>query len=109
MAKSIRSKWRRKCRAVKRERYGQKELERLKKTVGHMQPITDADMTEVAKVATVVDAKTVKEEVEKLGNKFVDDKGRVFNTKTMRDQNGTFPVWMSQRRRRGIKKKSKKQ
>lgn len=34
MAKSLRSKWRRKCRAVKRIRYGQKELERLKKTLG---------------------------------------------------------------------------
>lgn len=34
MAKSIRSKWKRKCRAVKRERYAVKELARLKKTLG---------------------------------------------------------------------------
>lgn len=31
MAKSIRSKWRRKMRAIKRIRYGVKELDRLKK------------------------------------------------------------------------------
>jgi len=30
MAKSIRSKWRRKMRAIKRIRYGAKELDRLK-------------------------------------------------------------------------------
>lgn len=29
MAKSLRSKWKRKMRAVKRERYGEKELKRL--------------------------------------------------------------------------------
>ncbi|MCP6508340.1 hypothetical protein NL478_26605, partial [Klebsiella pneumoniae] len=31
MAKSLRSKWRRKMRAIKRIRYGAKELDRLKK------------------------------------------------------------------------------
>lgn len=34
MAKSIRSKWRRKMRAVKRVRYAEKELAMLKKTLG---------------------------------------------------------------------------
>lgn len=72
-----------------------------------MQAITDAEMTEVAKVATVVDAKTLKEKQEKLGKKFVDDNGRVFNTKTMRDQNGTLPVWMNQRTVRKNRKSKK--
>jgi len=31
MAKSLRSKWKRKMKAVKRERYGAKELDRLNK------------------------------------------------------------------------------
>lgn len=54
MAKSLRSKWRRKCRAVKRVRYGVKELERLKKTLGITendgQTQVDVEMTDVTDV-----------------------------------------------------------
>lgn len=42
MAKSIRSKWKRKMRAIKRERYGKKELEKLKTMLGLN--TTDIDM-----------------------------------------------------------------
>ncbi|XP_076322498.1 protein LLP homolog isoform X3 [Tachypleus tridentatus] len=43
MAKSIRSKWKRKMRAVKRERYAVKELIQLKKVLENDQG--DVDMT----------------------------------------------------------------
>lgn len=53
MAKSLRSKWRRKCRAVKRERYGAKELDRLKKTLGISENGTqDVEMSEISEIAT---------------------------------------------------------
>ena len=53
MAKSLRSKWRRKCRAVKRERYGEKELVRLKKTLGIDENApTDVEMPEITEIAT---------------------------------------------------------
>lgn len=53
MAKSIRSKWRRKCRAVKRERYGAKELAQLKKTLGIDENApTDEEMKDISKIAT---------------------------------------------------------
>lgn len=53
MAKSLRSKWRRKCRAIKRERYGAKELERLKKTLGiDENGAQDIEMNEMSKIAT---------------------------------------------------------
>lgn len=53
MAKSLRSKWRRKCRAVKRERYGAKELERLKKTLGISENASgDAEMADISEIAT---------------------------------------------------------
>lgn len=53
MAKSLRSKWRRKCRAVKRERYGKKELEILKKTLGIDESAPkDAEMSEISDIAT---------------------------------------------------------
>lgn len=105
MAKSLRSKWRRKCRAVKRERYGAKELARLKKTLGiDESATTEVDMKEITEIATVVDAKTIKESStqEKTNAEemeVMDEDGkRVFNTKTMRDQHGNYPVWMSKRK-----------
>lgn len=52
MAKSLRSKWRRKCRAIKRERYGVKELARLKKTLGIDENApTDIEMPEISEIA----------------------------------------------------------
>lgn len=53
MAKSLRSKWRRKCRAVKRERYAAKELDRLKKTLGIDENASkDVEMTDIQEIAT---------------------------------------------------------
>lgn len=53
MGKSLRSKWKRKCRAIKRERYKVKELERLKKTLGiDENGIPDVEMSEISKIAT---------------------------------------------------------
>lgn len=51
MAKSLRSKWRRKCRAVKRERYGAKELDRLKKTLA-IDENGDVEMPDISQIAT---------------------------------------------------------
>ncbi|KAK9303102.1 hypothetical protein QLX08_005072 [Tetragonisca angustula] len=117
MAKSLRSKWRRKCRAIKRERYGAKELERLKKTLGiDENGAQDIEMNEMSKIATVVDAKTIKENerakedeqakddqandnTETNGETMdVDINGRVYNKRTMRDQHGNYPVWMNKRK-----------
>ncbi|XP_003702432.2 protein LLP homolog [Megachile rotundata] len=107
MAKSLRSKWRRKCRAVKRERYGAKELDRLKKTLGiNENGSQDVEMSEISEIATVVDAKKIKEnsktkqdaEADGTDMMEVDSNGRVFNKKTMRDQFGNYPVWMNRRK-----------
>nr|XP_003702432.1 PREDICTED: protein LLP homolog [Megachile rotundata] len=107
MAKSLRSKWRRKCRAVKRERYGAKELDRLKKTLGiNENGSQDVEMSEISEIATVVDAKKIKEntktkqdaEADGTDMMEVDSNGRVYNKKTMRDQFGNYPVWMNRRK-----------
>ncbi|XP_043524902.1 protein LLP homolog isoform X2 [Frieseomelitta varia] len=120
MAKSLRSKWRRKCRAIKRVRYGAKELERLKKTLGiDENGSQDVEMSEMSKIATVVDAKTIKEnehakedeqakeneqakeddQAETNGETMdVDIDGRLYNKRTMRDQYGNYPVWMNKRK-----------
>uniref|UniRef100_A0A8C0HPQ1 Protein LLP homolog n=1 Tax=Buteo japonicus TaxID=224669 RepID=A0A8C0HPQ1_9AVES len=56
MAKSLRSKWRRKMRAEKRKKNAPKELERLKKILGTK---ADVVMEEVKEVATVLPAEKV--------------------------------------------------
>lgn len=113
MAKSLRSKWRRKCRAVKRVRYGEKELAQLKKRLGldeDSKPITDIDMTNFSTIATVVKAEDIVAAAEAKQNttsveptetvEVMDDDTvkRVYNPKTMRDQFGNYPVWMNKRR-----------
>ncbi|XP_066590422.1 protein LLP homolog [Prorops nasuta] len=120
MAKSLRSKWRRKCRAVKRERYGAKELEKLKKTLGITEnaPI-DAEMKDISEIATIVDAKTLKDKANE-SQEMVDEtekmdvgntNARVYNKKTMLDQYGNYPPWFNRRKIEKCKKgraKSKK-
>lgn len=105
MAKSLRSKWRRKCRAVKRERYGQKELERLKKTLGidETGKVADVNMSAISDITTVTDAKSIRQTnismpIEESDDMLVDSSKRVFNSKTLRDQHGTYPVWMHPRK-----------
>lgn len=107
MAKSIRSKWRRKCRAIKRERYGAKELERLKNTLGISESgAQDVEMPEISEIATVVDAKTIKENAKSKEDAVADGPekmdvskpDRVYNKRTMLDQYGNYPVWMNLRK-----------
>ncbi|KAF7393724.1 hypothetical protein HZH68_010543 [Vespula germanica] len=104
MAKSLRSKWRRKCRAVKRERYGAKELDRLKKTLA-IDENGDVEMPDISQIATVVDAKDIKESSKAKENHKADntekmevDSGRVYDKKTLKDQYGNYPVWMNRRK-----------
>ncbi|EFA08764.1 protein LLP homolog [Tribolium castaneum] len=109
MAKSIRSKWRRKCRAIKRERYGKKELERLKKTLGindSQSDNKDVNMTEISDVVNVVEPKSVKKSAENEEQMETDSKKRVFNPRTLRDQHGAYPVWLHPRKT--ARSKSKK-
>lgn len=134
MAKSIRSKWKRKCRAIKRERYAVKELARLKKMLG----IKEQDKKEVMESEEQViflDAGALKkgkkqpepeekeeedvqmssddEKVEVNGD---DGEKRVFSSKTLKDQNGQYPVWLHKRKiakinkigKKTVKKRSKK-
>uniref|UniRef100_A0A8D0F320 Protein LLP homolog n=1 Tax=Strix occidentalis caurina TaxID=311401 RepID=A0A8D0F320_STROC len=99
MAKSLRSKWRRKMRAEKRKKNAPKELERLKKILG-----TNADvvMEEVKEVATVLPPKKVLEQGGELDDCKMDiDNKR--NKKTLLDQHGQYPIWMNSRQRKKLK------
>jgi len=60
MAKSLRSKWRRKMRAEKRKKNAPKELARLKTVLG-LGEKGEITMKDVAEIATVVPPEKVKE------------------------------------------------
>ncbi|NXS62301.1 LLPH protein, partial [Brachypteracias leptosomus] len=96
MAKSLRSKWRRKMRAEKRKKNAPRELERLKKILG-----TNADvvMEEVKEVATVLPPEKVLEQKDDC--KMDTDNKR--NKKTLLDQHGQYPIWMNSRQRKKMK------
>jgi hypothetical protein len=54
MAKSLRSKHKRKMRAVKRIRYGEKELVKLKETVAILNPTTGGDGLDLSQLSDTV-------------------------------------------------------
>ncbi|KAG7252909.1 hypothetical protein CRUP_010537 [Coryphaenoides rupestris] len=113
MAKSLRSKWKRKMRAEKRKKNEPKELARLKRTLANGK----AAMEDMQEVATVVPAATLKEKKKKKEEGVVDmeggaevDDGKMDldskrNKKTHLDENGQYPTWMSQRHTKKLKAK----
>ncbi|CAH0404061.1 unnamed protein product [Chilo suppressalis] len=139
MAKSLRSRWKRKCRAVKRERYAVKELARLKKMLGIKEEdkVTETEVMESDQVIFLDAGQINKDKKNKKAKKVSEDddedvemssddekieidgdngKKRIFSTKTLKDQNGQYPVWLHKRKiskmnkgtQKKIKKKSKK-
>lgn len=113
MAKSIRSKRRRKMRAIKRVRYGAKELDRLKKTIANDEVKKEVDvvMTEFSNIVSIKDSKAVKEKTNKNAEQEkMDDNGvkHNYNKKTLKDEHGTYPIWMNKRRITKKKQKAKK-
>ncbi|XP_061727455.1 protein LLP homolog [Cydia pomonella] len=140
MAKSLRSRWKRKCRAIKRERYAVKELSRLKKMLGikEEEKVKESEVMESDQVifldagevknkknkkkAKVTEPEPDPEDVEmssddeKIEVEGEDGKKRVFNSKTLKDQNGQYPVWLHKRKiaklnkigKKNVKKRAKK-
>ncbi|KAL3285341.1 hypothetical protein HHI36_019449 [Cryptolaemus montrouzieri] len=115
MAKSLRSKWRRKCRAVKRIRYGQKELERLKSILGVDDTNNTVEKIEKTEISDIVQVKTIDEIKKQDENNVaetmeVDASSSKFNVKTLRDKNGTYPIWLHPRKipKRGKREKKNK-
>uniref|UniRef100_A0A8C5P163 Protein LLP homolog n=1 Tax=Jaculus jaculus TaxID=51337 RepID=A0A8C5P163_JACJA len=114
MAKSLRSKWKRKMRAEKRKKNAPRELNRLKSI---LKVDSDILMKDVQEIATVVVPKQGQEKVHcEKGDSFfyffLDDMKMETeikrNRKTLLDQNGQYPVWMNQRQRKKLKAKRAK-
>ena len=101
MAKSLRSKWKRKMKAIKRVRYGEKETAKLVKMVE--QTKEDKKAQEEAR-----DKETMEHEPQVLGGGSGEDSGkdaaamdedseeaeRKKKLLTIKNEHGTYPVWV---------------
>ena len=114
MAKSLRSKWKRKMRAEKRKKNAPRELNRLKSI---LRVDGDALMKDVEEIATVLVPKPHQEKMQcKKGRCGADEEKDDMkmeteikrNRKTLLDQHGQDPVWMNQRQRKRLKAKREK-
>ncbi|KAF5928290.1 protein LLP homolog [Diceros bicornis minor] len=109
MAKSLRSKWKRKMRAEKRKKNAPKELSRLKSI---LKVNSDVLMKDVQEVATVVAPRQRQEKTQCVVNDENDDMKMETDTKrnkkTLLDQHGQYPIWMNQRQRKRLKAKREK-
>lgn len=109
MAKSLRSKWKRKMRAEKRKKNAPKELNRLKSI---LKVGSDVLMKDVEEIATVVVPTHCQEKTQCVVNDEKDDMKMETeikrNKKTLLDQHGQYPVWMNQRQRKRLKAKREK-
>lgn len=109
MAKSLRSKRKRKMRAEKRKKNAPKELARLKQTLS-LDVKGEAVMADIQEIATVVPADKIKKQTDVEMQEAEDGEGKMDmdskrNKKTQLDENGQYPVWMSQRQAKKLKGK----
>ncbi|CAB1437141.1 unnamed protein product [Pleuronectes platessa] len=89
-------------RAEKRKKNAPKELARLKQALNSDMK-GDALMADVQEIATVVTAEQIiKQQADDEGKMDMDAKR---NKTTMLDENGQYPVWMSQRQAKKMKGK----
>ncbi|XP_055252130.1 protein LLP homolog [Moschus berezovskii] len=109
MAKSLRSKWKRKMRAEKRKKNAPKELSRLKSI---LKIDGDVLMKDVQEIVTVVEPKHCQEKTQCVVKDETDDMKMETdikrNKKTLLDQHGQYPIWMNQRQRKRLKAKREK-
>merc|ERR1712018_283591 len=101
MAKSLRSKWKRKMKAEKRVKYGEREEKRLVKMLEAAKELKQQDG----------DDKVMEEKVENSEQKPAEDQMDTsakskYSNKSMKDEHGNYPKWMSNRRIQKQKKKT---
>lgn len=105
-------------RAVKRERYGKKELDRLKKTLGieDLEPSSkEVNMQNITEIVTVVPMNEISLPEKSNQEECIDimdmselNDIKKFNTKTLRNENGAYPIWLHPRKIKKAKKANKK-
>merc|ERR1711931_247475 len=110
MAKSLRSKWKRKMKAVKRVRYGEKEAKVLNKIVeGAKQRREEMEKEHQPKLLGEGYVLRTPEEGNDSNMEVTDGKkASAVNGKTLKNEHGNYPVWVSKRKIAQIKTKKNK-
>jgi hypothetical protein len=104
MAKSMRSKWKRKMRAVKRVKSTARDLVKLNRLVA-LDRAGQEDFV-MKDLVTVTDASQLAGKTNDGESSGMDVDPR-FNRKTLKDENGQYPGWMNQRAMQKRKSKAK--
>merc|ERR1712241_1379522 len=108
MAKSLRSKWKRKMRAVKRVRYGEKEAKMLNKIIEGAKARRE-EMEKEHKPEPLGEGLVENgEDKVALEGMDVEKKASSVSAKTLKNEHGNYPVWVSKRKIANIKKTGKK-
>ena len=108
MAKSLRSKWKRKMKAEKRIKYGEREEKRLIKMLEAAKELKEQDGDDKVMEPTVVESES-KEHIPADDENAMDTSAKAkYSLKTMKDEAGNYPKWMSNRRVEKMKKKNAK-
>ncbi|RWS08946.1 protein LLP-like protein [Dinothrombium tinctorium] len=111
MAKSLRSKWKRKMRALKRERYAVKELDRLKTMLSKAESVPDVEVVRPPNATTITnDATAVTDETRGCESIEMDSEQCVEkrDKRTLRNEHGNYPIWMNRRQVRRHKLRLRK-
>lgn len=108
MAKSERkSKWKRKFRAIKREKNEKKELLKLK-TIIESKPLPSVNLYNKSNKMNL-DVNKEENDSERRETMQMDPKDdiNIYNSKTKLNANGNYPVWMNSRAIKKLKKRLK--
>ncbi|XP_069957671.1 protein LLP homolog isoform X2 [Cherax quadricarinatus] len=107
MAKSLRSKWRRKCLRIKRVRYGKKELTRLMAVVEKAKSeVQIKDAAEVVKAMGKENAKSLDEEMQVTPSEESEAQATPASTslRALLKKNVIPPRWMHQRKAKKMRR-----
>merc|ERR1739842_212107 len=111
MAKSLRSKWKRKMRATKRNKNEPRVLKQLKETLTKDQVIMTEDMVKFQQLDNALKAKGEEEKQQRTDAAVADDGSMEVESKrdkrTLLDPNGQYPSWVNGRMAKKLRAKRK--
>ena len=108
MAKSLRSKWKRKMKAEKRIKYGEREDKRLIKMLEAAEELKKQDGQDSVMSNEIQETDTKEVSIEGTDETMDTSVKAKYSSKTMKDEHGNYPPWMSARRIQKAKKKAGK-
>ncbi|XP_076811491.1 protein LLP homolog isoform X2 [Clavelina lepadiformis] len=111
MAKSLRSKWKRKMRAVKREKNDKRVLSKLKETLKEGKVVMTEDMCKFAQQDILIQQrkdKEIEQNVEMQDSEATMELDKKRNRKTLLDDHGQYPSWVNARQAKRLRAQRKK-